>query len=93
MHWKHLALSLWLLAPHFQNICSPLTFTHYDCLVCLHFSDGELESLNKLMVDLSLWNENERIFIYFFKHMCDECHMTIMRFHQHYWLHLFHMLM
>jgi len=28
MHWKCLALSLWLLGPHFQNICSPLTFTH-----------------------------------------------------------------
>jgi len=29
-----------------------------DCLVHLHFSDGELESLVKLMVDLSLWNES-----------------------------------
>ena len=28
MHWNYLALSLWLLAPHFQNICSPLIFTH-----------------------------------------------------------------
>jgi len=27
MHWNRLAHSLWLLAPHFQNICSPLTFS------------------------------------------------------------------
>jgi len=67
MHWNCLALSLWLLAPYFQNICSPLTFTHsplhlyenpHDCLVCLHFSDGGFENLVKLVVDLSLRNEN-----------------------------------
>jgi len=28
MHWKHLALSLSLLALHFQDICSPLAFTN-----------------------------------------------------------------
>jgi len=28
MHWKHLAPSLWLLALHFYNIYSLLTFTH-----------------------------------------------------------------
>ena len=67
MHWNCLALSLWLLTPHFQNICSPFTITHtplqpyesfHDCLVCLHFNDGEFENLVKLMIDLSLKNKN-----------------------------------
>ena len=66
-HWNCLALSLWLLASHFQNIYSLLTLpmaplhpyeSLHDCLVCLHFSDGEFENLFKLMIDLSLRNEN-----------------------------------
>jgi len=44
-----LPLPMALLQPH---------KTPHNCLVCLHVSNGELESFGKLMVDLSLWNEN-----------------------------------
>ena len=67
IHWSCLAPSFWFPSPHFKNISSPLPLpiaplqpyeTPHDCLVCLHISDGEFESLVKLMVDLSLRNEN-----------------------------------
>jgi len=55
-HWNFLALSLWLLAPHFQNNCSPLTFInapHYTpmkVLVCVC-----ILVMAKLRVLSSLW--------------------------------------
>jgi len=67
MHWKHLALGLWLVV-HISKIFVPLLplpmapLQPYEsprgCLVCSHLSDTELESFVKLMVDLSLWNKN-----------------------------------
>ena len=81
--------SLQLLAPHFQNTCSPLTFTH-GLITTLWkslwlssvfvYCYGEFESLVKLMADLSLRNENCEN-LHYYKHVSDESHITIVRFY------------
>jgi len=46
----------------------------------LHTSDGELVSLIKLMIDLSLWNKHWGNLLTV-SNTCDGCHTTIVKFY------------
>ena len=101
MHWNYLALSLCLLVPHFQNVCSPLTFTLspvtsiwksswlFSVFAVWWWRIWESYQAYGRFVSKE-WDSRKPSYLYIDKHMSAECHITIVRFHRHCQSRLLH---